>query len=312
MQCILRRSNSVIMAVRALSLVLLFTFVTVIFGLPTSKLDDSSNAETVAAVTEKPEEQEEHTLSLELQPPFLDRSRRDVNVETIPNTLKSAVNTHEEHTLSTELQPPPVPLEEREHHAIIYIINLYAVKNGSSNVSEEMFQNEVVKTIPDILEPLVSVLLVVEDDDENEELEKPTPVDLDEFAQGLEGQGFKVDKIDLDNKAKVLKMKLEKAEAQSMIDSALKEKRYRQKRTICFKCGGGGWGKPKAVIVPVVVVPITGGRRRHHGGYGGGGGCGNRCGGGGGYGGGGGGGWSQSSASAQASSSSGGYGWGKK
>lgn len=92
-------------------------------------------------------------------------------------------------------------------------------------------------------EPLVSVLLIVEDD-ENEEIEKHPPVDLDEFAEGLEGDGFKVDKINLDSKAKVLKMKLEKAEAESMIESALKgnEKKYRQKRTICMKCGGGGGG----------------------------------------------------------------------
>ncbi|XP_036145376.1 uncharacterized protein LOC105828453 isoform X2 [Monomorium pharaonis] len=237
MQCILRISNPVTMAARALSLVLLFTFATVIFGLPT----------------------------------------------ILP---ESGVNTHEEHTLSTELQPPP--LGQEEHHATVYIINLYAVKNGSSNASEEMFQNEVVDTIPEILEPLVSVLLVVEDD-ENEELEKHPPVDLDEFAEGLEGQGFKVDKIDLNSKAKVLKMKLEKAKAQSMIDSALKgdENRYRQKRTICFKCGGGGGGW---------------GHRPH---YGGGGGC-PRCGGGG-YGGGGGS-WSHSQASASSSSGS----WGKK
>ncbi|XP_071566980.1 uncharacterized protein [Temnothorax nylanderi] len=196
MQCILGTSNPVIMAVRALSLVLLFTFVSVIFGLPTTPVPEP------------------------------------------------AVNTQEEHTLSTELLPPPV--DEKEHHATIYIINLYAVKNGSSNVSEEMFQNEVVETIPDILEPLVSVLLVI-DDDENEELEKHPPVDLDEFAEGLEGQGFKVDKIDLNSKAKVLKMKLEKAEAESMIDSVKgNEKKFRQKRTICLKCqkggGGGGYG----------------------------------------------------------------------
>ncbi|TGZ47588.1 Uncharacterized protein DBV15_03452 [Temnothorax longispinosus] len=190
MQCILGTSNPVIMAVRALSLVLLFTFVSVIFGLPTTPVPEP------------------------------------------------AVNTQEEHTLSTELLPPPV--DEKEHHATIYIINLYAVKNGSSNASEEMFQNEVVETIPDILEPLVSVLLVI-DDDENEELEKHPPVDLDEFAEGLEGQGFKVDKIDLNSKAKVLKMKLEKAEAESMIDSVKgNEKKFRQKRTICLKCGGGG------------------------------------------------------------------------
>lgn len=62
---------------------------------------------------------------------------------------ESAVNAHEEHTLSTELLPPPA--DEKEHHATIYVINLYAVKNGSSNASEEMFQNEVVETLPDIL-----------------------------------------------------------------------------------------------------------------------------------------------------------------
>jgi len=77
-----------------------------------------------------------------------------------------------------------------------------------------------------LAEPLVSVLLIV---DENEELEKHPPVDLDEFAEGLESQGFKVDKIDLKSRAKVLKMKMEKAKAESMIDSALKdnEKKYR-------------------------------------------------------------------------------------
>ncbi|XP_077257834.1 uncharacterized protein LOC143894983 isoform X1 [Temnothorax americanus] len=283
MQCILGTSNPVIMAVRALSLVLLFTFVSVIFGLPTTAVPEP------------------------------------------------AVNTQEEHTLSTELLPPPV--DEKEHHATIYIINLYAVKNGSSNASEEMFQNEVVETIPDILEPLVSVLLVI-DDDENEELEKHPPVDLDEFAEGLEGQGFKVDKIDLNSKAKVLKMKLEKAEAESMIDSVKgNEKKFRQKRTICLKCGGGGgygggyggypsvgggqcstcgggYGGHRVAVIPVVVVPITGGGHRGGGGYhrggGGGGGC-STCGGGG-YGGGGGGSYSQSSASAQASSGN----WGRK
>lgn len=62
---------------------------------------------------------------------------------------ESTVNTHEEHTLATELLPPPV--DEKEHHATIYVINLYAIKNGSSNASEEMFQNEVIETIPDIM-----------------------------------------------------------------------------------------------------------------------------------------------------------------
>lgn len=51
--------------------------------------------------------------------------------------------------MSTELLPPP--LDEKEHHATIYIINLYAIKNDSSNASEEMFQNEVREMIPDIM-----------------------------------------------------------------------------------------------------------------------------------------------------------------
>ncbi|XP_011052723.1 PREDICTED: uncharacterized protein LOC105145079 isoform X2 [Acromyrmex echinatior] len=240
MQCILRTSNPDTMEVRALSLVLLCTFVTVIFGLP-----------------------------------------------TLP---EPAVNAHEERTLSTELQPPAPSLDEKEEYSTIYIINLYAVKNSSSNVSEEMFQNEVVETLPDIIEPLVSVILVVEDN-ENEESENHRPVDLDKFAEGLEDEGFKVDKIDFKSKTKVLKMKLEKAEAQSMIDSALKgdQKKFRQKRSYCMRCGRyGGHGHY--------------GHGGHHGGHRGRGGC---CGGGGGgYGGGG------AYASAQASAQAG--SWGRK
>lgn len=63
--------------------------------------------------------------------------------------LDPAVNTYEEHTLSTELQPPPI--EEKERHATIYIINLYAVKNSSGNTSEEIFENEIIETVPEIL-----------------------------------------------------------------------------------------------------------------------------------------------------------------
>lgn len=59
------------------------------------------------------------------------------------------MNTDEEHTLSTELQPPPI--EEKERHAIVYIINMYAVKNNSGSTSEEMFENEVIETVPEIL-----------------------------------------------------------------------------------------------------------------------------------------------------------------
>ncbi|XP_011349675.1 keratin, type I cytoskeletal 10 isoform X1 [Ooceraea biroi] len=260
------------MAVRTLGVVLLFSFVTTLLGLP-------------AAVPD------------------------------------SAVNTHEEHTLSTDLQPPPL----EEHHATVYIINLYAVKNGSGNTSEEVFQRDVIEAVPDIVEPLVTVLLVVEDSEEENE----KPADLDEFAEELEGQGFKVNKIDLNSQTQVLKMKLEKAKAQNMIESALKpveRKNDRKKRSYCLKCGGGygghgggyggypsgggyypgGYGGGGGGYYPGGGYPPSGGGHHHRGGgYGGypGGGC--RTCGGGGYGGGS---YSQSSASAQSSSGS----WGKK
>ncbi|XP_070149319.1 keratin, type II cytoskeletal 1b isoform X4 [Polyergus mexicanus] len=246
MQCIYR--TPLMMVVRALGIVLLFSLVATLSGLPIAEPDPA--------------------------------------------------NTHEEHTLSTELRPPP--FDEKEHHATVYIINLYAVKNNSGNTEEEIFENEIIETIPDILEPLATVLLVIEDDDE--ERERHSPADLDEFAAELENEGIKVDTIKMGNMSKVLKIKLEKAKAQSMIESASKpihEKRDRQKRTICLKCGGGGgygggYGGGAGHY-----------RRGGQGNYypsGGGGGC-STCGGGGS-----GGSYSQSSASAQSSSGS----WGKK
>ncbi|GAB1863501.1 hypothetical protein CAJAP_04580 [Camponotus japonicus] len=247
MQCIHR--TPLTMVIRALGVVLLFSLVATLSGLPTIEPGDP------------------------------------------------AVNTYEEHTLSTELQPPPI--EEKERHATVYIINLYAVKNSSGNTSEEIFENEIIETVPEILEPLATVLLVIADNDE--EKEKHSPADLDEFAAELESQGIKVDRIGMD-KSKVLKMKLQKAEAESMIESASKpiyEKKDRQKRTICLKCGGGGYGGGG-------YGGGKGGGHRGGGGYypsgGGGGGC-STCGGGGG----GGGSYSQSSASAQSSAGS----WGK-
>lgn len=93
-----------------------------------------------------------------------------------------------------------------------------------------------------LAEPLATVLLVIEDDEDSK---KDTPVDLDEFAKGLTGEGFKVDKIDRNGKTKVLKMKMEKDEVQSMIESSSQpsdEKKDRKKRTICLKCKGGGYG----------------------------------------------------------------------
>jgi len=125
-------------------------------------------------------------------------------------------------------------------------------------------------------EPLATVLLVIADDDE--EKEKHSPADLDEFAAELESQGIKVDRIGMD-KSKVLKMKLRKAEAESMIESASKpiyEKKDRQKRTICLKCGGGGgyggggYGGGGYPSGGGGGCPICGGGGGGYGGYGGG------------------------------------------
>lgn len=84
----------------------------------------------------------------------VDRRNLPISVRIMINSFLTwlsdpAVNTYEEHTLSTELQPPPIDV--KEHHATVYIINLYAVKNSSSNVSEEIFENEIIENVPEIL-----------------------------------------------------------------------------------------------------------------------------------------------------------------
>lgn len=96
-------------------------------------------------------------------------------------------------------------------------------------------------------EPLATVLLVLEDDED--EAKRQLPVDLDEFAEGLKDEGYNVDKIDHNGKTKVLRMKLAKEQARNMVEAASKprdddETKYRRKRTACLKCGGGGrgWG----------------------------------------------------------------------
>ncbi|XP_025161234.1 keratin, type II cytoskeletal 1 isoform X2 [Harpegnathos saltator] len=210
----------------------------------------------------------------------------------------------ENHTLPTDLQPPPI---EKEHHTTVFVLNLYAVKNSSSNKPEEMFQNEIIEAVPDILEPLAIVLLVVENDEEEKE---HLLVDLDDFAGQLQGEGYKVDKVNHNGKTKMLKLKLSKEEAQNMVEAASKphdDMKPREKRTICLKCGGGGGGggyrggydmggycrtcgggypsggggnyPPSGgggygLQIPIVIVPIgTGhghGHRRGHGGGGGG------------------------------------------
>lgn len=96
-------------------------------------------------------------------------------------------------------------------------------------------------------EPLATILLLLEDDED--EMKQHLPADLDQFAEGLQGEGYKVNRINHNGKTNVLTVKMDKEKAQSMVETASKpydETKSRQKRTICFKCGGrgrgGGWG----------------------------------------------------------------------
>ncbi|XP_014482072.1 PREDICTED: glycine-rich protein 2-like [Dinoponera quadriceps] len=144
----------------------------------------------------------------------------------------------EGHTLPTDLQPPP--LEDKEGYVTVFVVNIYAVKNVSNAdlESKELFQNEITELVPKITEPFATVLLVV---DEKESL----PVDLDEFADGLHSEGYKIDKIDRNGTTKVLRLKLAEEEARRMVESASKpydETGSRQKRATCYKCGGRGGG----------------------------------------------------------------------
>lgn len=62
----------------------------------------------------------------------------------------SEPTVHEDGVPSIELQPPPLQHEE-EKNVTIYLINLYAIKNATSNVSEEMFENEIIESAPAVL-----------------------------------------------------------------------------------------------------------------------------------------------------------------
>lgn len=52
-------------------------------------------------------------------------------------------------TLSTELKPPPPP-EKEEHQYMLFVISLYGLKNSSGDTSNEMFENEVIKKVPEL------------------------------------------------------------------------------------------------------------------------------------------------------------------
>ncbi|XP_076662101.1 uncharacterized protein LOC143365633 isoform X2 [Halictus rubicundus] len=209
------------------------------------------------------------------------------------------ISDAEDTTLSTELKPPPPPEKEDEHQYVLFVINLYGLKNASGETSDEMFENEIIHKVPELIGPLATVIMVIEVDEEDSETD--VPVDLDEVADDLEnGEGFNVERINHSGETKVLRVKLDKDDAEGILLHAPKMDKMtkvRNRRSPCLKCklkgylgggrsGGGGGGASYPSYHPS-----------------GGGGC-STCGGGGhgGYGGN-----SYSQASAQASAQS----WGK-
>ncbi|XP_012286578.1 ATP-dependent RNA helicase ded1 [Orussus abietinus] len=225
--------------------------------------------------------------------------------------------------------PRPPPMGAETHHGVVYLVNLYAVRNRTEQDPDNP-RNETADAGPEILGPIATVLLIVETDEDE------GPTDLDQVVRDLKKDGFKVERISSDGETKLVRVDVDETEedVEKRLTKPLESNKIRSKRTLCMKCfkggggcggggcggggGGGGGGYPSGggrggvVAIPIAVVPIT----VSGGGYGhpsksyhpsGGGGRCNTCGGGGGGGGGGGYGHSYSQASASAQSSS----WGK-
>ncbi|XP_076639969.1 uncharacterized protein LOC143351839 isoform X4 [Colletes latitarsis] len=161
-------------------------------------------------------------------------------------TVAEGIDT-EDTTLSTELKPPPLP--ENEHQYVLFVINVYGVKNASGETSNEMLDNEITNKINSLEEPLATVFLLIEVDED--ETETNEPVNLDEVATDLEThEGFKVEKIEHAGETKILKVHLDKDAFDNMLPGEPKVdmlKKVRNKRTPCLKCllgyhGGGGGG----------------------------------------------------------------------
>ncbi|XP_033224577.1 keratin, type I cytoskeletal 9-like isoform X2 [Belonocnema kinseyi] len=158
-------------------------------------------------------------------------------------------------TLATELMPPPPPKDNgSEKSPVLFLINLFGVKNQTSD--EEVLQDDILSEVPDISEPLASILLVVGADDED------SPVSLEEVSKDLENEGFQVETLKgKDGEIKVIKVNIalddlestELSEENKDVLSTLRTKReagqknferIRMKRHLCLKCkhGGGGNG----------------------------------------------------------------------
>ncbi|CAK9823941.1 hypothetical protein ANTRET_LOCUS2186 [Anthophora retusa] len=222
-----------------------------------------------------------------------------IELTTVP------VSDEDNTTLSTELQPPPLPQEE-EHHYVVFIVNMFGVNNVSDETFDEIAKNE---NFTELIEPLGSLLLIVEVDDNDEETN--VPVNLDEVADDLEtSEGLHVEKIYKAGETNMLKVKLDSAAANSIISSKNKldkMKKVRNRRTPCLKCHS------KTSTYPQYGGGNSYGGNNGYGtgsGYGGGGGFGGGFGGGGGYGSGGGGGYGTGGGGGYGTGGGAGYGTG--
>ncbi|XP_076179902.1 uncharacterized protein LOC143153029 isoform X2 [Ptiloglossa arizonensis] len=162
----------------------------------------------------------------------------------------NAVLDTEDTTLSTDLKPPPLPDNDRKSQFVLFVINIYGVKNSSGETSDEIFENTIIDKTSNLTEPLATVVLVVEVDDDDAETD--SPVNLDEVADDLEfGEGFKVDRIQQDGETNILRIKMDSKDVGGILRSKSPletMKKVRNKRTPCLKCklkgfaGGGGGG----------------------------------------------------------------------
>ncbi|KAF7990291.1 hypothetical protein HCN44_000096 [Aphidius gifuensis] len=133
----------------------------------------------------------------ELLPPLADAEESKFAVDIFNENV----------TLANELLPP-FENNKTDKLGVVYIINLYAVRNATedNDNDEEVLNADITGKIPGILEPIATVLLILEEEDENK------PVSLDEFAKDLEDDGFKVERIGDDNEIKVIKIDMDGTE----------------------------------------------------------------------------------------------------
>ncbi|XP_058799323.1 uncharacterized protein LOC131668870 [Phymastichus coffea] len=249
---------------------------------------------------------------------------------------------------TTDLMPSPLPegMNEKKLPAMLFVINVFAVKNSTAEDSNDVLHSDVIEEVPsEVAVPLALFLLVLEDENENH------PVSLDDVARDLEKEGFAVEKIVKNGETGLVKVDLDTFEStvripqgnnnviehETDIKDSGKLTSVRRKRHICLHCkldelkqkihnkhsggcntcGGGGGGGYYAqpvyqpvqpVYQPVVHQPVyqPPPQQNYYPQQG----C-STCNGGGGYGNGGGNAYAQASAQASASSSSGGYGYGR-